>query len=62
MLQAITWTNADQDLYGVIRPQWVHFADYIFRLSFNHENMYVLIQISLQFVPKSPINNESALV
>ena len=55
----------------VTRPQWVnsslpgqngrHFADILKRI-FMNENFYILIQISLKFVPKGPIDNKSALV
>ena len=58
-----------------IRPQWVryvnvlrprrneqHFADDIFKRIFFNENVWILIKISLKFVPKGPINNIPALV
>ena len=39
-----------------------NFADDIFnRICFN-ENMWILIKISLKFIPKSPIDNKLALV
>ena len=37
-------------------------ADDIFNCIFLNENDRILIQISLQFVPKSPIDNKPALV
>ena len=37
-------------------------ADNIFQWIFLNENGRILIQISLKFVPKSPINNKPALV
>ena len=44
--------------YGITRPQWVN----IYRLIFLIENCYILVEISLTFVPKDPIDNKSALV
>ena len=37
-------------------------ADDIFKRIFLNENVKILIQISLQFVPRGPIDNKSALV
>ena len=43
--------------------KWPHFSDSIFRLIFLYGScMIVLIQMSLQFVPKNSINNNLALV
>ena len=39
-----------------------HFADNIFRCIFLKENAWILIKISLNFVPKGSINNIPALV
>ena len=39
-----------------------HFADNIFRCIFMNEKFCILIQISLKFVPKGPIDNSPALV
>ena len=39
-----------------------HFAEDIFKFVFVYENGYILIQISLEFVPKIPINNDPALI
>ena len=39
-----------------------HFPDDIFKCNFLNENVWILIKISLNFVPKGPINNISALV
>ena len=39
-----------------------HFADDIFKRIFVNENVWILIWISLKFVPKGPINNIPALV
>ena len=37
-------------------------ADNIFKRIFFNENFCILIEISLKFVPKGPIDNNSALV
>ena len=39
-----------------------HFADDTFKRIFVNENVKILIEISLKFVPKGPINNIPALV
>ena len=39
-----------------------HFADDIFKCIFLNENAWILIKISLKFVPKGSINNIPALV
>ena len=39
-----------------------HFADDTFKRIFMNENVRILIEISLKFVPKGPINNIPALV
>ena len=39
-----------------------HFADYIFRCIFVNENVCILIEMSLKFVPYGPINNIPSLV
>ena len=50
------------------RPQieagikWLPFADNIFKFIFFYVNSCILIQISLKFVPKTPIGYKSALV
>ena len=55
-----------------LRSQWIntlrlrqngrHFADDIFICIFLKENDWIVIEISLKFVPKGPINNIPALV
>ena len=53
-----------QILFNTLRPRqngW-HFADDTFRCVFMDENVWILINISLNFVPKGPINNIPALV
>ena len=39
-----------------------HLADNISKCIFMNEKFYILIQISLRFVPKGPIDNKSAFV
>ena len=39
-----------------------HFADDIFKCIFFNENVWILIKVSLKFVPKGPINNIPSLV
>ena len=39
-----------------------HFADDIFKCIFLNENAWILIKISLKFIPKGPINNIPSLV
>ena len=39
-----------------------HFADDIFKCTFLNENVGISLKISLQFVPKVPINNIPTLV
>ena len=39
-----------------------HFADDISKCIFMNEKFCILIQISLKFVPKGPIDNKSALI
>ena len=39
-----------------------HFAEYILKLVFLDKKCYILIEISLKFVPKGQINNKPALV
>ena len=68
MQQAITaWCNMESlgpQWLNTLRPRenWHHFADDIFKYSFLNENVWNPITISLQFVPKVPINNIPALV
>ena len=39
-----------------------HFPDDIFKRIFLYENVYIMIKISLTFVPKCPVNNIPSLV
>ena len=54
----------DGVLLDTLRPRQngCHFADEIFKCIFLYENAWILIKISLKFVPKGPINNIPALV
>ena len=58
-------TSVDKiSIIDTLRPKQNvrHFADNIFKCSFLNGNVWILIEISLKFVPKDPINNISALV
>ena len=45
-----------------LRQDGRHFPDKIFKHIFLNENIWILIKISLKFVPNGPINNIPALV
>ena len=51
-------------LVNTLRPRQhgCHFTDDIFKCIFLNENVWILIKISLKFVPKGRINNIPALV
>ena len=51
-------------LINTLRPRQNgrHFADDIFKCIFLDENVWIPIKISLEFVPKGPINNIPSLV
>ena len=51
-------------LFNTLRPRQdgCHFPDDIFKCIFLYENVWILIWISLMFVPNGPINNIPALV
>ena len=65
------WFSLLMHIY-IAGPLWVntlrpkqngpHFADDIFKCIFLNENAWILIKISLKFVPKGSINNIPALV
>ena len=61
VVQIIIYREIDVQL---ISPwtRWPPFADDIFKCIFMTESFCVLIQISLKFVPKGPIDSKSALV
>ena len=50
--------------FNTLRPKQngCHFADDTFKHIFMNENVRILINISLKFVPKGPINNIPVLV
>ena len=50
--------------FNTLRPRQNgrHFSDDIFKCIFVNENVWISIEISLKFVPKSPINNIPASV
>ena len=50
--------------FNTLRPRQngCHFPDDIFKYIFLNENAWILIEISLKFVPKGHINNSPALV
>ena len=50
--------------FNTLRPRQIarHFADDVFNFIFLYENRRVLIQISLKFVPRGPIDNKPVLV
>ena len=62
------WTFAFRHLLAgclnTLRPRQNgrHFADDTFERIFVNENVWILIEISLKFFPKGPINNIPALV
>ena len=43
-------------------PHPCHFTDEIFKYIFMNEKSSILIKISLKFIPKGPIENNSALI
>ena len=45
-----------------LRQNGCHIQDDIFKCIFLNENVWIVIKISLKFVPKSPINNIPSLV
>ena len=50
--------------FNISRPRQngCHFRDYIFKSNFLNENIWILLKVSLKFVPKGPINNNPAFV
>ena len=53
-----------QNYFNTLRPRQNgrHFPDDIFKCIFSNENVWISIKISLNFVPRGPINNIPALV
>ena len=60
----ITFISNRRQWVNTLRPRQngCHFADDTFKRIFVYENVKILIEISLKFVPKGPINNIPALV
>ena len=64
------WTFRDSNYHECLlsfnilraRQNGHHFPDDIFKCIFLNENVWILVKISLKFVPKGPINNIPALV
>ena len=48
--------------FNTFRQNGRHFPDDIFKCIFLNENVWILIKISLKFVPKGPVNNIQSLV
>ena len=67
----VRWRNSNQLSEGghytsvnTLRARQIghHFPEDIFKCIFLNENVWIMIKISLNVVPKGPINNISALV
>ena len=60
----LCWGQMRKNLINTLRPRQNgrHFPDDIFKWIFLNENLSILIDISLKFVPNGPINNIPALV
>ena len=60
----ISQHNNDKLELNILRPRQNgrHFPDDIFKCIFLNENAWIVIKISLKFVPKGPINDILALV
>ena len=61
---ALEWETNSEPVINTLRlrQNGRHFTDDIFKCIFLNENAWILISISLKFVPKGPINNIPALV
>ena len=64
LLLACGYYNRYPAAVNTLRPRQngTHFADDTFKHIFANENVRILIEISLKFVPKGPINNIPFLV
>ena len=59
------WTNLETEcLFNTLRPRQNgrHFADDVLKCIFLNENVWILLKISLKFVPRGEINNTPSLV
>ena len=61
-LEKIPWWTVSRVNTFRPTPNGRHFTDATFKRIFMNWNVRVLIEISMKFVPKSPINNSPALV
>ena len=63
-ISSLTYTHSLQRQLNSLKPRQNgrHFADDIFKCIFLNEDVWILIKISLKFVPKGLINNIPALV
>ena len=57
----MSWQSIN-NIYQGTNKTGHHLADDIFKCIFWNENVWISIKISLNFVPKGPINNIPALV
>ena len=64
MAYGISWNNPAFREFNTLKPRQNgrHFADDIFKCIFLNENVWILLKISLKFVPKVPINKIPTLV
>ena len=61
VLLCTTWSRVQFNTLR-LRQNGCHFPDNIFKCVFLNEKVRILVEISLKFVPKGPINNIPALV
>ena len=61
MPKIVNYENVGKPMNLKPRQNGHHFADDILKCIFLNENVWILITISLKFVPKGPINNILAL-
>ena len=66
-MEKLTYCTSERELivqFNTLRPRQNgrHFPDESFKWIFLNENVWILIEISLKFVPRCPINNIPALV
>ena len=61
---AVSKSGSHFNTFNTLRPRQngQHFPNYIFKCIFFNENIWILIKISLKFVPQGPISNILALV
>ena len=59
--KSLSWQSKDFNTLRPIQNDRL-FADDVFQRNFYNENVWILLMISLKFVPKGPINNIPSLV